>query len=341
MKRSLGVSPRKCGAAARQHEQMPGTCAEHPRTPSSGHGAQTQGRRAAALPLLGTKGGSSPEAQAPSRRPRKPQRPAGGQEATLVAGLLGARAAPGKEEAPDRPGVRGRRLPGARRKRSEQHACWAPVPLLGARASALRALPRTHRPVDSLPVPDAPPRRQPPSPRTHRPVDSLPLPDAPPRQQPPCPGRTAPSTASLSPDAPPRRQPPSPRTHRPVDSPPTLRSAPCCPSDTPPARTLGVRPPPRALPGGSENALRMAQLRAPPCSRQVLPEISYFSASQRFFSSEILLENFCLTAYPIRFFSLAGKSPALTVTPLCVLSVDPPTLELCWCLLVQGLHFQN
>lgn len=44
--------------------------------------------------------------------------------------------------------------------------------------------------------------------------------------------------------------------------------------------------------------------------------------------------------YPIRFFSLARKSPALTESP-----VHPqrsrPAPELRWCVLVQGLHFQD
>lgn len=103
MKRSLGVSPSKCGAAARQHCQvsvrvlntrcgskLAPTHASRPRAvgPQSrkGHGAPLF-----FLPLLGTKRGSSPEAHAPSRRPLKPHGPAGGHERTLVAGAQGGR----------------------------------------------------------------------------------------------------------------------------------------------------------------------------------------------------------------------------------------------------------
>lgn len=103
MKRSVGVSPSKCGAAARQHCQIPGACCKyaprlqagptHASRPRAMGPKSRKGHRAPLffLPLLGTKGGSSPEAHAPSRRPLKPHGPAGGHEPTLVAGLLGGR----------------------------------------------------------------------------------------------------------------------------------------------------------------------------------------------------------------------------------------------------------
>lgn len=103
MKRSVGVSPSKCGAAARQHCQIPGVCCKyaprlqagptHASRPRAMGPKSRKGHRAPLffLPLLGTKGGSSPEAHAPSRRPLKPHGPAGGHEPTLVAGVLGGR----------------------------------------------------------------------------------------------------------------------------------------------------------------------------------------------------------------------------------------------------------
>ena len=103
MKRSVGVSPSKCGAAVRQHCQIPGACCKyaprlqagptHASRPRAMGPKSRKGHRAPLffLPLLGTKGGSSPEAHAPSRRPLKPHGPAGGHEPTLVAGLLGGR----------------------------------------------------------------------------------------------------------------------------------------------------------------------------------------------------------------------------------------------------------
>ena len=103
MKRSVGVSPSKRCAAARQHCPIPGACCKdaprlqaaptHASRPRAMGPKSRKGHRAPlfSLPSLGTKGGSSPEALAPSRRPLKPHGPAGGHEPTLVAGVLGGR----------------------------------------------------------------------------------------------------------------------------------------------------------------------------------------------------------------------------------------------------------
>ena len=68
-------------------------CPTHTPRPGAMRPRSRKGHRAplASLALLGTEGGSSPEARAPSRRPLKPRRPAGRRETTLVTGALGGR----------------------------------------------------------------------------------------------------------------------------------------------------------------------------------------------------------------------------------------------------------
>ena len=101
MKARLGVSPpQRCGSSP--GHRTAGACADGQaapgcptRTPRPGgmRPRSRKGHRAplAFLALSGTKGGSSPEARAPSRRPLKPRRPAGRRETTLVTGALGGR----------------------------------------------------------------------------------------------------------------------------------------------------------------------------------------------------------------------------------------------------------